>query len=128
MAFCIVTDVGEITEEIKGYIARANYLVIEANHDEEMLNNGPYPQHLKRRIMGTQGHLSNKKCGEALVENATDNLRQVWLCHLSEENNHPELARKTIEAILRGSGIVAGKDFKLEVLKRKTPTGLFNLE
>lgn len=78
--------------------------------------------------MGTQGHLSNKKCGEALVENATDNLRQVWLCHLSEENNHPELARKTIEAILRGSGIVAGKDFKLEVLKRKTPTGLFNLE
>ena len=128
VTFCIVTDVGEITEEIKGYIARSNYLVIEANHDEEMLSNGPYPQHLKRRIMGTQGHLSNKKCGEALVENATENLRQVWLCHLSEENNHPELARKTIETILRCSGIVAGKDFKLEVLKRKTPTGLFTLE
>lgn len=127
VAFCIVTDVGEITDEIKPYISSANYLVIEANHDEEMLNNGPYPQHLKTRILGSQGHLSNRKCGEALVENATEKLKCVWLCHLSEENNHPELARKTIEAVLRGSGIIAGKDFELVVLKRKTPTGIFEL-
>lgn len=128
VSFCIVTDVGEVTDEIKPFISRANYLVLEANHDEEMLRNGPYPQHLKTRILGPQGHLSNTKCGEALVENATVNLKCVWLCHLSEENNHPELARKTVEAILRNSGIVAGKDFKLEVLKRKTPTGIYELE
>lgn len=128
VSFCIVTDVGEITDEIKTYISRANYLVIEANHDEEMLKDGPYPEHLKRRIMGIQGHLSNKKCGEALVENSTEKLKMVWLCHLSEENNHPELARKTVEAILRNSGIIVGKEFGLEVLKRKTPTGIFDLK
>ena len=128
ITFCIVTDAGEITSEIKPHISNADYLVIEANHDEEMLKNGPYPDYLKSRILGTRGHLSNRQCGESLVENATPGLRHVWLCHLSEENNHPELARKTVEAILRNSGIVAGKDFMLEVLKRKTPTGIFELK
>lgn len=127
VAFCMLTDVGEVTEGIKPFISKANYLVIEANHDEEMLKSGPYPQHLKNRILGSQGHLSNTKCGEALVECATEKLKIVWLCHLSEENNHPELARKTVETILRNSGIVAGKDFELVVLKRKTPTGIFDL-
>ena len=56
-----------------------------------------------------------------------EHLRHVWLCHLSEENNHPELARKTVETVLRSYGIVAGKDFELEVLKRTKPTGIFEL-
>ena len=127
MSFCIVTDAGEITDEIKCYISRANYLVIEANHDEEMLSKGPYPVHLKRRIMSATGHLSNADCGKAIAENMSESLRYVWLCHLSEENNHPELARKTVETVLRGYGIVAGVDFQLEVLKRKTPSGAFLL-
>ena len=127
VTFCIVTDVGEITDEIKPHISHADYLVIEANHDEEMLNGGPYPEHLKRRIQSVKGHLSNRNCGIALAENMGENLKHVWLCHLSEENNHPELARKTIESVLRSYGIIAGKDFQLEVLKRKTPTGVFEL-
>lgn len=127
VTFCIVTDAGEVTDEIKKFISRANYLVIEANHDEEMLNKGPYPEHLKRRIMSATGHLSNSDCGKALAENMSESLKQVWLCHLSEENNHPELARKTVETVLRTYGIIAGKDFQLEVLKRKTPTGAFEL-
>ena len=57
----------------------------------------------------------------------TEQLRHVWLCHLSEENNHPELARKTVETMLRSYGIVAGKDLQLEVLKRTKPTGIFEL-
>ena len=93
-----------------------------------MLKNGPYPAHLKKRIMDITGHLSNKDCGIALAENMTERLKHVWLCHLSEENNHPELARKTVETILRGYGIIVGKDLDLEVLKRKTPTGLFELK
>lgn len=125
--FCIITDAGEITDEMKTYIRNANYLVIEANHDEEMLLNGPYPEHLKRRILSTNGHLSNKTCAQALVENATANLKHVWLCHLSEENNHPELARKTIDNILRSYGIVPGKDFLMDVLKRKTPSNIVEL-
>ncbi len=125
--FCLVTDVGHITDEIKSFIQKANYLVIEANYDEEMLQGGTYPQHLKVRINSDNGHLSNRDCGVALAENATPELRHVWLCHLSEENNHPELARITVEQVLRQYGIIAGKDFKLEILKRKTPSGFYEL-
>ncbi len=127
VTFCIITDVGEITDEVRTYISRADYLVIEANHDVEMLMQGPYPQHLKDRIHSKTGHLSNKDCGIALAENLKAGIKHVFLCHLSEENNHPELARKTVEAILREYGIVAGKDFLLDVLKRKMPSGIFEL-
>ena len=127
VTFCIITDAGSVTDEMRTYISKADYLVLEANHDEEMLMQGPYPQHLKDRILSSTGHLSNKNCAQALAENMSENLKQVWLCHLSEENNHPELARKTVESILRSYGIIVGKDLQLEVLKRKTPTGIFNL-
>lgn len=126
-AFCVITDAGYVTDEMKEYINKADYLVIEANHDVEMVKNGPYPAFLKERILSQTGHLSNVECGEALVENMSEHLKLVWLCHLSEENNHPELARKTVEAILRSHGIVAGADLQLEVLKRKSPTGIFDL-
>lgn len=126
--FCIMTDVGHVTDEMKPFIGKANYLVIEANHDEEMLMAGTYPAHLKKRIMSDTGHLSNHNCGVALAENATGRLRHVWLCHLSEENNHPELARITVEEVLRSYGIIAGKDFELDVLKRKTPSGPWELK
>ncbi len=128
VTFCLMTDVGHVTDEMKRYIGEANYLVIEANHDEEMLRHGPYPQYLKDRIMGAEGHLSNKDCATALAENATPALKHVWLCHLSEENNHPELARKTVEMVLHGYGLLSGKDFKLDVLKRKMPSGVFELK
>lgn len=127
VVFCLMTDVGHITEEMQQYIAEANYLVIEANYDVEMLKNGPYPQHLKLRIDGPTGHLSNVACGEAIANYATSGLKHVWLCHLSEENNHPVLALKTIEQTLRKYGIIAGKDFKVEDLKRKSPSELFEL-
>ena len=125
--FCIITDAGSITDEMAHYIGRANYLVIEANHDVEMLMRGPYPQHLKKRIVSGNGHLNNTLCGEAIAKHTGEHLRHAWLCHLSEENNHPELARKTVESILRSYGIVAGKDFQLDVLKRTMPTGVFEL-
>ena len=126
--FCIMTDVGYVTDEMKEYIRRARHLVIEANHDEEMVMGGPYPQFLKTRILSQTGHLSNRNCALALIENMTEDLQHVWLCHLSEENNHPELARKTVESLLRDYGIIAGVDIQLEVLKRNSPTGVFELE
>ena len=125
--FCVITDAGCVTDEMAQYIGRAQHLVIEANHDLEMLEHGPYPQHLKVRIHSKTGHLSNVDCAEAIACNMSEDLRHVWLCHLSEENNHPELARKTVESILRSYGVVAGKDFALEVLKRTMPTGIFEL-
>ena len=102
--------------------------MLEANHDEEMLAQGPYPNYLKGRIRSSRGHLSNRQCADALVTYASPILRQVWLCHLSEENNHPELARKTVEATLHSYGIEAGVDFALDVLRRKIPTGPFALQ
>ena len=116
-----------ITDEIRESISHANYLVIEANHDVEMVVQGPYPEFLKKRILSGSGHLSNKDCGNALAENMTEQLHRVWLCHLSEENNHPELARKTVETILRSYGIVPGKDIELEVLRRQMPSGVYEL-
>ena len=127
VTFCLITDVGHITEEMHDFIGRSNYLVIEANHSEEMLLQGHYPQYLKDRILGPNGHLSNVACGEALADYASPGLRHVWLCHLSEETNHPELARRTVEQILRSKGIVVGKDFELEVLRRKTPSEIYRL-
>ncbi len=131
ITFVLLTDVGHLTEEIKQFIGRANYLVIEADYEKEMLEQGPYPEHLKERIRGPKGHMSNIECGQTLVECATPALRHVWLCHLSNENNHPELAEKTVKQILHANGILAGDlpgaDFKLDVLKRKTPSEIFNL-
>ncbi len=126
--FCMVTDVGCVTEEIGGFISSADYLVLEANHDIEMLRSGTYPYILKQRIASERGHLSNHDCGEALVRYATERLKHVWLCHLSNENNHPELARKTVEYLLQSHGITPGKDFLLDVLNRTRPTGIFSLE
>lgn len=125
--FCIITDCGVVTHQVAEAISAANYLVIEANYEESMLQSGPYPAYLKGRIQSEKGHLSNHQCAEALANHATPELKHVWLCHLSEENNHPELARKTVDQVLRSNGIVAGKDFELEVLKRKTPSGVYIL-
>ncbi len=128
VVFCIITDCGQVTAHVAEAISTANYLVIEANHEESMLASGPYPAYLKGRILSGQGHLSNKQCADALINYATPELRHVWLCHLSEENNHPELARKTVDQVLRSNGIIIGKDFGLEVLKRKIPSGIYKLE
>ena len=126
--FCIITDAGSVTDEMKCYIQRARHLVIEANHDEEMVMSGPYPKFLKERILSPTGHLSNRNCAQAVVDNMSDFLRHVWLCHLSEENNHPELARKTVETVLRSYGVIPGVDLQLEVLKRSVPSDIYELE
>lgn len=128
VVFCLITDAGHITEEMKKFIGEANYLVIEADYDKVMLKDGPYPDHLKVRIAGPTGHLSNEDCGEAIANNATEALRHVWLCHLSEENNHPVLAQKTVEQVLRSYGLIAGKDFNVDVLKRKTASEIYELK
>lgn len=127
MVFCLMTDVGHVTEDMKKYISKSDYLVLESNYDQEMLRVGNYPQYLKDRIVSDRGHLSNKDCGEALANNATGKLKKVWLCHLSEENNHPVLAQKTVEQVLRSYGIIAGKDFQVEVLKRKSASDIYEL-
>jgi len=125
--FTIMTDVGTATDTVKEYILQSNYLVLEANYDVEMLRGGKYPVILQDRIMSGTGHLSNHQAAQVLAECFHERLKYVWLCHLSEENNHPELARKTVECHLRSFGVIAGKDFQLEVLRRLIPTGPWQL-
>ncbi|MCR5819723.1 MAG: MBL fold metallo-hydrolase [Bacteroidaceae bacterium] len=125
--FCLITDIGHVTERVQEEVREANYLILESNHDREMLMKGPYPAFLKGRIAGENGHLSNTEAGELLANYASPNLHHVWLCHLSEENNHPVLAQKTIDGILRSYGIIPGKDFKIEVLKRRNPSRVYDL-
>ncbi len=117
--FLLITDVGHVTEDIQNEVAQANYIVLEANHDVSMLMDGPYPAYLKGRIRSGRGHLSNADSAKLIAEYASPALKQVWLCHLSEENNHPELARKTYESVLREYGLIVGVDFQVDILKRK---------
>ncbi len=130
--FVLMTDIGHFTDEMLEYVGRANYLVIEADYEKAMLEAGPYPEELKRRIQSSLGHTSNFDCGQVLAHYATPALKGVWLCHLSDTNNQPELAEKTVKQVLRASGIVAGNDpgadFTLNALHRKLPTGVFGLK
>lgn len=116
--FTLATDVGVITDEVAYYACKANHLVIESNYDEEMLHNGRYPYPLKQRISSGSGHLSNRQTAEFLAENYSPDLRNIWLCHLSGDNNNPELAYQTVESRLAQKGIKVGRDVALHVLKR----------
>lgn len=127
VVFSIMTDAGHVTEEMAGMIGKSNYLVLESNYDEDMLRDGPYPEYLKSRIRGARGHLGNNDCAVALAQYATERLRHVWLCHLSEENNHPEIVRKTVEQILDSHEAEHERRFKIDILKRKSPNGIFEL-
>lgn len=125
--FCIATDLGEITDEVSSYIDQANYLVMESNYEEQMLLMGRYPEFLKMRVSGPRGHLSNQVTASYLASHFNEHLKYIWLCHLSEENNHPELAYKAVAMELGRYGIIAGKDVQLNVLKRTTPSHLYRL-
>ncbi len=114
----LATDVGTITDEVAYYIRKANQLVIESNYDEEMLRNGRYPRQLKQRITSGTGHLSNRQTAEFLANNIHDDLRNIWLCHLSGDNNNPELAYNTTKEILSQHGIEVGLHVALHVLGR----------
>lgn len=126
--FCLMTDIGHVTEEMAEVISGANYLIIEANYDKEMLWAGNYPEYLKRRVSGGNGHLSNSLCAQALSAYSTERLRRVWLCHLSEENNHPELARKTVEQTFKSSSSEHLASLPVDVLKRGVPSNVYELD
>jgi len=126
--FTLASDVGHISETVANYIKKANHLILEANYDEEMLKFGPYPDYLKKRVAGPTGHLSNQEAAEFLATNYTPELKNIWLCHLSRDNNHPDLAYKTINNRLFYEGVRVGKDVTLETLKRFNPSVIYEFE
>ena len=90
--FVIMTDLGRMTQEALNLAKQADTVVIESNYDPEMLRLGPYPPDLQARIRGGHGHLSNPECAEAISQFNHEGLTHIFLCHLSEHNNTPELA------------------------------------
>lgn len=116
----IATDLGIATTLVKEHLKNSHVLYLESNHDLEMLINGPYPWHLKQRIKGRSGHLSNNDATVLLSELVTDQLKHVILAHLSEENNCPEKAAQEVSKTLNTSTItvhVAGPDQPGELIR-----------
>lgn len=98
------TDTGHVTDTMLRYLSGADVAVIEANHDEKMLREGPYPALLKRRILSQRGHLSNAACASLARQLAEGGTKKLVLAHLSRENNTPARARETVSAALAGTG------------------------
>jgi phosphoribosyl 1,2-cyclic phosphodiesterase len=96
----ILTDLGHAFEGLKEVLRSLDAVVIESNYDHEMLEQGPYPAHLKRRIKGSGGHLSNLEAAMLLKQYSDPRLKWACLCHLSEENNRPDVAQHTHQKIL----------------------------
>lgn len=106
--FCLVTDAGMLTPDIIKYVSQAEHLVVESNHDVEMLMKGSYPYYLKVRVRGEGGHLSNDECAELLKKTYHKGVKHVFLCHLSADNNTPQLAYNAASKALQESGAVVG--------------------
>ena len=121
----VCTDLGFMPKQVVERIKDCDVLLLEANHDLDMLNSGSYPYELKRRISGSKGHLSNDTCGKALALIA-DKVRYVMLGHLSKENNTEELALLTITDILKNQGITE-KDMNVEVLRQDFRSKIYNV-
>lgn len=112
----VIYDLGVMTQSVQAALDRVDILIIESNHDGEMLRNGPYPASLKRRIASSEGHLSNRAAGVAAAECAHGGLSHVVLAHLSETNNTSQTAVQSMRQALRktrfgGSIVASSQDF-----------------
>jgi phosphoribosyl 1,2-cyclic phosphodiesterase len=115
----IATDAGEPTRSIAEAVSQADLVVLEANHDVEMLRNGRYPYRLRRRVSGRMGHLSNAQAGSILARSLRRDNTDVWLAHLSKENNSAALAVRTVHGYLKAAGLGG---VSLEVAQRDRPS------
>lgn len=119
--FTVMTDLGEVTDEAVSYASKADHLIVESNYDVDMLMQGPYSPELKHRILTQHGHLSNEQTSSLLRRCHHAGLRHVFLCHLSANNNTPDIAfataKKTLESI--------GSQASLACLPRSRASELF---
>lgn len=106
--FVVATDMGTITDRARHYMSQATCLMIESNYDRRMLDTGTYPEYLKARVRGPKGHLDNEAAAQFVAEHYHEALRHIFLCHLSNDNNTPELALKAMRGALEGRGLSVG--------------------
>ena len=123
----LATDLGYFSETVRDALKGSRFVMLEANHDVEMLKVGSYPYFLKRRILGEFGHLSNESSGHAACELVGLGVEQIMLGHLSRENNFPQLAYETVRGIMEEKGIMVQKDVTLDVAPRSSISKVFAL-
>ena len=117
----VATDLGYLTESVKFHLRRCDLLLLEANHDLEMLKVGPYPWSVKQRVMSRVGHLSNDGVSDFLLGDFDGFAARLVLGHLSEHNNHPEIVRMSAAQALEQRGLAT----RLVVAEQKSPTEVF---
>lgn len=124
----VITDLGTFDEYTIDCLRNSDIIMAEANHDVRMLETGPYPYYLKRRILSDRGHLSNDNSGKMIASLLHDNLKAIFLGHLSKENNMPELAYETVRLeIEMADNKYHARDFLLKVAKRDSVTEPFEI-
>lgn len=122
----IATDLGYVTQENEEKLRGMDLLLLESNHDVQMLQVGSYPYYLKQRILSDHGHLSNENAGRLLSRIVHDDLKKIYLGHLSAENNMPELAYEAVRLeITMGNNPYHASEFDIEVAKRYEPSTVF---
>ena len=124
--FVIMTDIGRMTDEAVELALQADTVVVESNYDIDMLMSGPYTYELKMRIVQGCGHLSNDECASAIRRFWHPGLRNIFLCHLSENNNTAELAYNCASKSLSEIGVAKG-EVALRCLPRQYPSPMFTL-
>mgnify|MGYP000868635008 CR=1 FL=1 len=124
----VITDIGRVTDTVLKFSSMANHLVFESNYDSQMLNDGPYPKVLIDRISKGRGHLSNKETADAIRKIYHPNLKSLLLCHLSANNNLPELALKASGMALYEKGVIPGYNFTLECLPRGSSSRMYKFK
>lgn len=115
----IITDLGRVTDNVIKYCQKSESVVIESNYDHYMLENGRYPDYLISRIKGGNGHLSNEETASAIKSFYHTGLKNIFLCHLSHNNNTPELAYETSSKSLSELGVKVGVEINLHCLPRR---------
>lgn len=118
----IATDLGCMTRDVYSNLQGAALVALEANYDPEKLQRGPYPAYLKRRIDSSRGHLSNGDSAATVAQLISDGCRRVALCHLSLENNHPNLALDALDRALFEAGLLMPADCVVQVSQRYEPS------
>ena len=124
----IATDMGYMTKTTMAAIENSDIVLLESNYDPDMLQAGPYPYDLKKRILSRKGHLSNDDAAKSCCCLAEHGVRNIVLGHLSKENNFPELAYQTAAQQLKQAGIRIGEDLHLSVARRDGLTDIFAVQ
>ena len=120
----VATDLGYITESVKFHLRRAHVMLLESNHDLEMLKVGPYPWSVKQRVMSRVGHLSNDMMSDFLLRDFDGSPARLILGHLSEHNNHPEIVRLVATQALTKRGLAT----PLEIASQSRPTEVYQFD